>query len=259
MRLFPTGDDFKERARTYLLEAFKKGVPSIFTDVKSLYKDPAKAKALQEIVEDLKSTYASSSSHPNGINGNGSAQPAPSAETETEPVSTYLHILYYLAQLHSFLRRLPTALSLIDEAIAHTPTLPELYTCKARILKRAGDLVGAVGCVEDARSLDGADRFLNTKSAKYHLRAGMEGEAGVILGMFTKVGDFWFGLVWMRRGMLTMECFSLITTERRAFARIRPRRDAIPALPHRSGRMLQACREAWARSEEIPRNPQSQF
>ncbi|KAJ7446637.1 NMDA receptor-regulated protein 1a [Mycena latifolia] len=35
-------------------------------------------------------------------------------------------------------------------------------------------------------SLDGQDRFLNTKSAKYRLRAGMVEEASALLGLFTK-------------------------------------------------------------------------
>lgn len=175
---YSTGDDFKERARTYLLEAFKKGVPSIFTDVKSLYKDPTKSKSLEEIVLELKTNYASESHETNGVNGD--------ATPSTEPVSAYLWILYYLAQHYSFARQFEKSLALIDEAIKHTPTLPELYTCKARCLKRVGDLLGAAGCMEDARVLDKADRFLNTKSAKYQLRAGLSGEAQAILGLFTK-------------------------------------------------------------------------
>lgn len=87
------------------------------------------------------------------------------------------------------------ALSLIDIALAHTPTLPELHTCKARIYKRVGDLYGAVHSVEEARLLDGQDRFLNTKSAKYLLRAGLIAEAEKVLGLFTKVGISRFSFV----------------------------------------------------------------
>lgn len=74
--------------------------------------------------------------------------------------------------------------------MTHTPTLPELYTCKARVLKRAGDLFGAARSMESARLLDGQDRFLNTKCAKYRLRAGLIDEANEILGYFTKVSVF---------------------------------------------------------------------
>jgi hypothetical protein len=72
----------------------------------------------------------------------------------------------------------------------HTPTLPELYMTKARVLKRAGDPYGAVRAMDDARSLDGQDRYVNTKSGKYRLRAGMINEADEVLGLFTKVDSF---------------------------------------------------------------------
>ena len=154
-------------------------MPSIFTDVKSLYKDSAKAKTLEEVVEELKTTHASSN-HANGVNGDAS-------DAASDPISPHVWILYYLAQHHSYLRRFETSLTLIDEAIKLSPKLPELYTCKARCLKRAGDLLGAANCMEEARMLDKADRFLNTKSAKYHLRAGLSAEVQAILGLFTKV------------------------------------------------------------------------
>ena len=78
-------------------------------------------------------------------------------------------------------------MNLLDLAISHTPTLPELYTCKARVLKRSGDVYGAARSLNDARLLDLQDRFLNTKCAKYRLRAGLSDEAQEIFGLFTKV------------------------------------------------------------------------
>ncbi|KAL5514354.1 hypothetical protein ACEPAG_2442 [Sanghuangporus baumii] len=171
------GDDFKERVRAYLLNGFRRGVPSLFSDIKSLYSDPAKRLAIEEITEDLRKEESPSSTA-SAVNGDAAAH--------TESPTTYLWILYFLAQHYSYLRQFSKALPLVDEAINHTPTLPELYTCKARLLKRAGDLVGAVQYAEDARLLDLQDRFLNTKSAKYHLRAGLSEEAQTLLGLFTK-------------------------------------------------------------------------
>ncbi len=69
----------------------------------------------------------------------------------------------------------------------HTPTLPELYMAKAMILKRAGDPMGAAQAMEEARSLDGQDRFLNCKAAKYWLRAGEVKTAEDLVSLFTKV------------------------------------------------------------------------
>lgn len=169
------GDDFKERAKEYLLSGFRKGIPSLFSDIKSLYKDSSKRQQIEEIVVELKDTYPADSE-----------DVLSSPEGELESPTTLLWIMYFLAQHYSFLKRYPEALVLLDTAISHTPTLPELYTCKARTLKRAGDLIGAVKSIEEARKLDLQDRFLNTKSAKYHLRAGLPDEAQTLLGLFTK-------------------------------------------------------------------------
>lgn len=58
---------------------------------------------------------------------------------------------------------------------------------KGRVLKRCGDYLGGARAINEARLLDGQDRFLNTKTGKYLLRAGMVEEAIGIFGMFTKV------------------------------------------------------------------------
>lgn len=55
------------------------------------------------------------------------------------------------------------------------------------MLKHAGDAFGAAVQMEEARRLDGQDRFLNSKAGKYWLRAGQEDRALSILGLFTKV------------------------------------------------------------------------
>jgi peptide alpha-N-acetyltransferase len=60
---------------------------------------------------------------------------------------------------------------------------------KARVLKRAGDPLGAAQMMEEARSLDGQDRFLNGKAAKYWLRAGEVKKATELLALFTKVSS----------------------------------------------------------------------
>jgi N-alpha-acetyltransferase 15/16, NatA auxiliary subunit len=55
------------------------------------------------------------------------------------------------------------------------------------VLKRAGDPFGAAHALEEARTLDGQDRFLNSKAAKYFMRAGDMERAIQLLGLFTKV------------------------------------------------------------------------
>lgn len=47
--------------------------------------------------------------------------------------------------------------------------------------------MGAAHAMEEARLLDGQDRFLNGKAAKYWLRAGDYKKAEELLALFTKV------------------------------------------------------------------------
>ncbi|KAG6896551.1 hypothetical protein C0992_007498 [Termitomyces sp. T32_za158] len=142
------GDQFRGLAKSYLNIGLTKGIPSLFVDVKSLYTDTSKRDIIEELVEAARIEFTPSPE-------------APSSSKDSDP-TTYLWTLYFLAQHHSYLGRSRRALETIEVALQHTPTLPELHTCKGRILKRAGNLLGAAKCVNDARLLDGQDRFLNT-------------------------------------------------------------------------------------------------
>jgi len=166
-----TGQDFIELIKPYLTNGLTKGIPSLFADVKPLYKDPFKRQVIQDTAEVLRTAY-SPTDHPAG--------------NSVDPTA-YLWTLYFLAQHYSFLGHHKHALEILDTATEHTPTLPELYMMRARTLKRAGDPFGAVKAMEAARMLDGQDRFINTKTGKYFLRAGMPEKADEILHLFTKV------------------------------------------------------------------------
>ncbi|KAA1473007.1 N-terminal acetyltransferase A, auxiliary subunit [Dentipellis sp. KUC8613] len=172
------GDEFTELARAYLLRGLTKGIPSLFADVKSLYASPAKQSTIESIVDGFRTTLADG--------GSLSADAASGSAAAREAPTTYLWTLYFLAQHHSARGAHAQALELLDVALTHTPTLPELRTFRGRVLKRAGDPYGAARALDAARLLDGQDRFLNTKSAKYRLRAGEIEEAQEVFGMFTK-------------------------------------------------------------------------
>lgn len=164
------GDDFKGLVKPYIEAALNKGIPSLFCDLKTLYTDSFKCQMIQDVVEDLRASLAASQ-----------------ASSAFEPTQ-YLWALYFLAQHYSFLRAYGKAVDILHVAMEHTPTLPELYMTKARVLKRAGDPYGAIRAMDEARQLDGQDRFINTKSGKYRLRAGMVDEADEIFGLFTRKG-----------------------------------------------------------------------
>lgn len=162
------------------MRGLKKGIPSLFADLKPLYQNTQKRAILEELVDGhrcaLEEGCLPDESRNDAVEGPDSDVP-----------TTYLWTLYFLAQHFSHIGQHSRALSLLSSAIAHTPTLPELHTFRGRILKRLGDLRGASVAVNDARLLDGQDRFLNTKSAKYKLRAGLIEEASDTFGLFTKV------------------------------------------------------------------------
>lgn len=168
-----SGDEFADLVKLYIESSLKKGIPSLFVDLKPLYSDSSKRDAIERAVDTFRSSLAPAS--------------PTTATPGSEPPTTYLWSLYFLAQHYTYLGDHDKALSFTDEALAHTPTLPELLSVKARILRRAGDPYGAARWADDARLLDGQDRFLNTKCAKYFLRAGFVDEASNILGLFTKV------------------------------------------------------------------------
>lgn len=53
--------------------------------------------------------------------------------------------------------------------------------------QHAGDIQEAVRCLDEAQSLDTADRYINYKCAKYMLRANMVKEAEEMCSKFTRV------------------------------------------------------------------------
>ncbi|KAG0166624.1 hypothetical protein DFQ28_007067 [Apophysomyces sp. BC1034] len=169
-----SGEVFEAKAKATLQSALRKGVPSLFTSMKKYYSDAEKQRVIEAAVthfaESLEKTGTFDGSE-NGIK---------------EPPTATLWTLYYLAQHYDFHRQLDKALTCIDKAIAHTPTVVELYMTKGRILKHAGDIDKAAEVMNDARELDLQDRFINSKCAKYMLRAGKIEEAETTLGLFTR-------------------------------------------------------------------------
>ena len=79
-------------------------------------------------------------------------------DDEKEPVTAILWSYYYLAQHYDHLSNTEKALYFIDLAIHHTPTLIELAMLKGRIFKHAGNFLEAAKWLDEAQSLDTADR-----------------------------------------------------------------------------------------------------
>jgi hypothetical protein len=172
------GDEFAQRIRAYLKAGLEKGIPSLFVDLKGLYKDQEKLRVIESILEEMKQKLEAEHA-------------SVESKEEIAPPTSLLWLYYYLA-LHLAHPTHPSpdyarSLDLLETALRHTPTLPEIYMAKAMVLKRAGDPDGAARWMEKARLLDGQDRFINGKTGKYWLRAGEVEKASAVFGLFTKV------------------------------------------------------------------------
>ncbi|XP_027928732.1 N-terminal acetyltransferase A complex auxiliary subunit NAA15-like [Vigna unguiculata] len=172
---FLQGDKFREAADSYIKPLLTKGVPSLFSDLSSLYNQPRKADVLEQIILELESSLKSTGQYPGRM--------------EKEPPSTLMWTLFFLAQHYDRLGQYEIALSKIDEAIHHTPTVIDLYSVKSRILKHAGDLVAAAAFADEARCMDLADRYVNSECVKRMLQADQVALAEKTAVLFTKDGD----------------------------------------------------------------------
>lgn len=163
---FLSGSDFKSAADSYLRAKLTKGVPSTFANLKALYTDPAKRDTLFDLVI-------------------GYLELPECMENET----FHLWTLYYLANHFNYRlspRNTGKALEYIDKAIELSPKTLELVLTKARIYKHTGNLALAAETMDQARQLDKSDRYINTKTALYQLRADQNDKALQTMSLFTR-------------------------------------------------------------------------
>ncbi|XP_041015237.1 N-terminal acetyltransferase A complex auxiliary subunit NAA15-like [Juglans microcarpa x Juglans regia] len=172
---FLQGDRFQEAAENYIRPLVTKGVPSLFSDLSPLYDHPCKVDILEQLMLKLEHSIRTTSQYP--------------GRAEKEPPSTLMWSLFLLAQHHDRRGHYDIALSKINEAIEHTPTVIDLYSAKSRILKHAGDLAAAAALADEARCMDLADRYINSDCVKRMLQADQVALAEKTAVLFTKDGD----------------------------------------------------------------------
>nr|AAH57466.1 NMDA receptor-regulated gene 1a [Danio rerio] len=173
---FLTGEKFRECLDRYLRMNFSKGCPPVFTTLKSLYRHKDKV----AIIEELVVGYDKSLKTCKMFNQND--------DGKIEPPTTLLWVQYFLAQHFNHIGKHTVALEYINTAIESTPTLIELFLIKAKIYKHAGNIREAARWMDEAQALDTADRFINSKCAKYLLKAGLIKEAEEMCSKFTREG-----------------------------------------------------------------------
>lgn len=172
---FLEGEKFQEAADNYVRPLLTKGVPSLFSDLSPLYEHPGKANILEHLFLKLEDSIRTTGCFP------GSAQ--------MEPPSTLMWTLLLVSQHYDRRSQYDIALDKIDEAIAHTPTVIDLYSIKGNILQHAGNFSAAAALANEARSMDLADRYLNSECVMQMLQADQVGLAEQTAVLFTKDGD----------------------------------------------------------------------
>lgn len=172
---FLQGEKFREAADNYIRPLLTKGVPSLFSDLSSLYDQPGKADILEQLILELEHSIRTTGGFP--------------GRTEKDPPSTLLWTMFLLAQHYDRRSQYDISLAKIDEAIEHTPTVIDLYSVKGRILKHAGDSVVAAALADEARCMDLADRYINSECVKRMLQADQVALAEKTAVLFTKDGD----------------------------------------------------------------------
>lgn len=175
---FVTGEVFDRMLNEYLRKMFRKGVPPAFTSLRGLYQDPTRVAAIERMVLGYKEC----------LDSIGRFSKEDPTDVDCEPPTVLLWTLYFLAQHYDHLGNQQQAFDYINRAIEHTPTLIELFIAKGKIFKHARDAKKAVECLDEAQSLDTADRYVNYKCAKYMLRANMVKPAEEMCGKFTREG-----------------------------------------------------------------------
>ncbi|XP_028593906.2 N-alpha-acetyltransferase 16, NatA auxiliary subunit isoform X1 [Podarcis muralis] len=173
---FVTGEKFRELMDKFLRVNFSKGCPPLFTTLKSLYYSKEKVSTIQELVTGYEASLKTCDLF------------SPYENSDQEPPTTLLWVRYFLAQHFDKLGQFSLALDYINSAVASTPTLIELFYLKAKIYKHVGNLKEAAKWMDEAQSLDTADRFINSKCAKYMLRANMVKDAEEMCSKFTREG-----------------------------------------------------------------------
>lgn len=138
---------------------------------------PPKIKQIQDLMYEYDKNLTEKSSFDSDI-----------ATKDSADKTCVLWVYFYLAQHYDYLGQYDTALEYVRKAIDHTPTLIELLTLKGKIYKHLGEIDKAAEQVNEAQRLDTADRYLNSKCAKYFLRANKVSQAEELCSKYTRAG-----------------------------------------------------------------------
>jgi len=197
-----TPEHFKSLADAYLRKFIKRCLPALFRNLKPVYDyEYDKIISTSDEVPELRSSVFEKYgvptklkiieelliSYDENLNKYLSFDPNDRSKSN-ENKTLILWVYYYLAQHYDYLGQYQKALDYVNKAMDHTPTLIENFTLKGKIYKHMGDTDKAVEQAYEAQRLDTADRYLNSKCAKYMLRANKISQAEEMCSKFTRAG-----------------------------------------------------------------------
>jgi len=167
-----TGNIFEKTLRSYFLEALRKCLPNIHVTLKPIYSDPEKLALIQSVSGEILELLEKED------------RILPDGPIESPGCLVWLY--HFLGQHYDSVGEHTKALDYINRGLDHTPTLIELYVARGRIYKHAGNIKYATECLDEAQSLDTADRFLNCKCCRYLIRDGRMEQAEEMAKQFTR-------------------------------------------------------------------------
>ena len=191
LQIVNDSSEFESLLAEYIQKPLRKGVPSLFADISSLYggihdEEKSIGKVLKAAADSLKKSgkFPSSSDNKDDV-------------LEAKPKETHRYALNLLAMHYAKIGKIDEALKCIDEAIeakdendgdndGEQEKVLEFHLNKSRFLKRAGDLEGAYEESEIARNMDLADRYINSVSVKRAFQCGKFREAERLGTLFTR-------------------------------------------------------------------------
>lgn len=162
----------------YIIKRVRKGIPSIFSDIKSLLHEESRGRIILEYVKANVESLKTNKSFLDAENK------LPSEKIEQPQCLMWM--LYLCSQILDHYKFYDEALGYIKEAIDHTPTVPDFYLFIGKVYKHLGILDKAAESNEEGRCLDLGDRYLNNKSAKYLLRNNQIAKAEEVMALFSK-------------------------------------------------------------------------
>ncbi|KJH48805.1 tetratricopeptide repeat protein [Dictyocaulus viviparus] len=174
------GPELSRRLDDWIVKGLRKGVPSLFKNLVPLYTNPVKVNIIEQLLMDYVKMVENNGYRGRSFHGD---------EDEMESPTSALWLYLLIAQHFDRVGNITLALKYVECALAHTPTLIETLMIKAKIFKHAGDYSEAARLMDEAQSLDTADRYINSKCAKYLLRAGQRERAEKMCAKFIREGD----------------------------------------------------------------------